>query len=72
MSPETFNLIEVILAIGAVLQPMVYGAIFLFMFKLFPTRRESELQEHNQELRHKENQSRFSAIEGDIKELLGR
>lgn len=72
MSEPTFNTVTVILAIGSLLQPLFFGGIFLFMFKLFPTRREIELQEANQKLRHVENQQRFTTIEGDIKTLLER
>lgn len=72
MTTETFNLVTVILAVGSLLQPLFFGAIFLFMFKLFPTRREIEMQEENQKARHLENQSRFTTIEGDIKTLLER
>lgn len=72
MSNETFNLAMIILSVGSVVSPMFYGCIFLFMFKWFPTRREVELQEQNQIIRHRENQGRFETIEGDIKKLLER
>lgn len=72
MTTENFNIVMVILSIGSVVSPMFYGCIFLFMFKWFPTRREIELQEANQQNRHHENQERFTAIEHDIKKLLTR
>lgn len=72
MNENTFNLITIILAVGGILQSLFFGTIFLFMFKLFPTRRETELQEENQRLRHIENQKRFETLETDIKTLLSR
>lgn len=70
MNEQNLNLVTVILSVGSFVQPMFFGAIFLFMFKFFPTRREIELQETNQQARHKENQDRFHTIEKDIKKLL--
>jgi len=72
MSENISNLVMVILAAGSFIQPMFFGGIFLFMFKLFPTRKEIELQESNQNLRHSENGKRFDTIEADIKTLLKR
>ena len=72
MSENIFNIVMVILAVSSFVQPMFFGAIFLFMFKLFPTRKEIELQEANQQARHIENGARFSTIEDDIKTLLER
>lgn len=72
MSESTVNLITLILSIGTVLQPLFFGAIFVFVFKYFPTRKEIELQEISQQARHLENQRRFETIEIDVKELLLR
>jgi len=72
MPTETFNFVTIVLSIGAVISPMFFGCIFLFMFKWFPTRREIELQEASQQARHQENQERFTSIETDIKQLLTR
>jgi hypothetical protein len=70
MNENTSNLVMMIMAVGSFLQSMFFGTIFLFMFKWFPTRKEIELQEENQKMRHKENQDRFHSIETDIKQLL--
>ena len=72
MNEQTFNLVTVILALGAAVQPLFLGTMFFFMFKFFPTRREVELQEQNQTSRHEENKLRFATIERDVKELLKR
>jgi hypothetical protein len=72
MNSEMLNIVTVILAIGSFLQPMFFGTIFLFMFKWFPTRKEIELTEANQIVRHNENALRFQTIEDDVKTLLRR
>lgn len=66
------NAVTEILAIGAAVQPLFMGMMFMFMFKFFPTRKEVELQEQNQLARHEENKLRFGIIERDVKELLKR
>ena len=72
MNSEITNYVTVILSIGAAVQPLFLGVMFMFMFKFFPTRKEVELQEQNQASRHEENKLRFSTIERDVKELLKR
>lgn len=61
-TPGLVEWVTVILALGAFLQPMFFGVLFLFMFKHFPTRREIDLQEKQQEDRHKENLQKFEKL----------
>jgi hypothetical protein len=72
MNDNIANWVTVILALGASIQPLFLGVMFMFMFKFFPTRKEVELQEQNQAARHAENTLRFGVIERDVKELLSR
>ena len=61
-APSLVEWVTVILSIGALFQPLFFGVIFLFIFKHFPTRREIELQEKQQEDRHKENLQKFEKL----------
>lgn len=72
MNQEIFNLISVILAVGAVASPMIIGSLIFRLSKYFLSKNEFSLFQEQMSSQHEENKTRLSTIEDDIKELIRR
>lgn len=72
MSNETFNLVEIILAIGAVLSPLILGYVVWKLSTYFVSKEVFSSFQAQMQAQHSENKATFTTIENDIKTLLAR
>lgn len=72
MNEQNTNLVMVILAIGAIVVPVVGMAMLFKLTTYFVSKGEFESMKSQNKAQHEENRQRFQTIEDDVKTLLSR